>query len=279
MKTAADIYRFAVDPNSDTAAANVLRLVGRDKDVLEIGAGPGSIARPLTELNDCRVSAVEIDEKCVEILRGFCEHVWRRDLNDLAWADDVPAGAYDNIVIADVLEHIVDPWTTLRRAAAFLKPEGSIVVSIPHASHASILGCLLANDFHYNDWGLLDRTHIRFFSMRNIQALFEGAGLAIADYTFVLKHPSETEFAEIWATLPALSRAVLEHSDYANVYQVVLRAVPAARQLAVKGRSLLDSVRRLRSASCATSPSTCPSSIRSQKTMRGGVRASPSGRT
>ena len=240
MKTAADIYRFSVDPNSDTAAANVLRFVGRDKKVLEIGAGPGSISRPLQEFNGCRVSAVEIDEKSVEILKGFCEQVWRRDLNAADWADGIPEQSYDNVVIADVLEHINDPWSTLRRAGTFLKPDGSIVVSIPHASHASILACLLNNDFDYRDWGLLDRTHIRFFSMKNLQALFDAADLRIADFSFVLKHPLDTEFAETWKSLPPRTQALLEMGDFANVYQVVIRAMPKGRDGTLPGRILYD---------------------------------------
>jgi 2-polyprenyl-3-methyl-5-hydroxy-6-metoxy-1,4-benzoquinol methylase len=242
MKTAADIYRFSVDPDSDTAAANILRFVGRDREVLEIGAGPGSIARPLNEFNGCRVSAVEIDTKSVEILREFCKEVWQRDLNDPSWTKDIQGSAYDAVVIADVLEHLIDPWTTLRLAASLVKETGSIVVSIPHASHASIIACLINNDLEYRDWGLLDRTHIRFFSMKNIQVLFEDAGLAIVDFAYVLKHPSETEFAETWDLLPARTKAILELGDYANVYQIVVRAVPAdraARSL-VPGLKLLD---------------------------------------
>ena len=68
-----------------------------------------------------------------------------------------------------------DPWTTLRLAGSLVNDAGSVVVSIPHASHAAILSCLLTNNFDYRDWGLLDRTHIRFFSMKNIQQLFERA--------------------------------------------------------------------------------------------------------
>jgi len=90
MKTAADIYNFTVDPTSDTAAANVLRFVGKDKKVIEIGAGPGSISKPLMEFNHCEVSAVEIDEKSVNILKIFCKQVWRHDLNDHAWINDLP---------------------------------------------------------------------------------------------------------------------------------------------------------------------------------------------
>jgi len=63
LRTAADIYKFDVDPESDSAPANVLRFVGFHKKVLEIGAGPGSIARPIAERNNYRVTAVELDEK------------------------------------------------------------------------------------------------------------------------------------------------------------------------------------------------------------------------
>ena len=84
-RTPADIYRFDVDVDSDTAAANVLRFVGRGKRVLEIGAGPGSIARPLAEVNACRVSELELDGASVEILRGFCDAVVRHDHHPEWW--------------------------------------------------------------------------------------------------------------------------------------------------------------------------------------------------
>ena len=70
-----------------SAAASVLRFAGCDKEVLEIVAGPGSIFRPSKEFSGCSVSAVEGYEKGVEILRGFCEQVWRRDLNDSTWGE------------------------------------------------------------------------------------------------------------------------------------------------------------------------------------------------
>ena len=71
------------------------------------------------------------------------------------------------------------------------------------------------------------RTHIRFFSMRNIQALIESAGLKIVEYAYVLHPPENTEFAETWRALSPRARAVLEESDFPHVYQVVMRAIPA----------------------------------------------------
>ena len=186
MKTSADIYRMEVDPDSDTAPANVLRFAGNDRTVLDIGAGPGSIARPLVELNHNRVTAIELDAKSVEILNEFCEQVIQADLNDTTWPRLLNGKRFDTVILADVLEHLTDPWTALKLAAGVIDEDGSVIVSLPHASHVAMIACLLNNDFEYHDWGLLDRTHIRFFSMRNIQALIESAGLKIVEYAYVL---------------------------------------------------------------------------------------------
>ena len=226
-KTPAEIYDFPVDPDSDVAGAHVLSLVGNDKRVLELGAGPGSIARPLVDINGCRLTALEIDPASVRILKRFCEHVVLADLNDQDWPARLPECAYDVVVIADVLEHLYDPWTTLRRAQELVGPDGCVVVSIPHASHAAILACLLKGDFRYGDWGLLDKTHIRFFSLDNMQALFEGAGLKVVDARFVMRHPDETEFADVWQSLSDEQQDVLLASPAARIYQAVVKAVPA----------------------------------------------------
>ena len=240
--TSADIYRFSFDPDSDHAGAQILRLIGKSKDVLEIGAGPGSIARPLVELGGCRVTALEIDPRSVSILKKFCEHVVQADLNDPSWAKGLPRAKFDAVVIADVLEHLYDPWSTLRQARDLVNDEGCVIISIPHASHAGIIACLLAEDFRYDDCGLLDKTHIRFFSMKNVQDLFEGAGLKIVDARFVIKHPAETELADVWRALSDDQRSLLEAQPHSNVYQIVAKTVPAERQPDLGSRLLSEFV-------------------------------------
>jgi 2-polyprenyl-3-methyl-5-hydroxy-6-metoxy-1,4-benzoquinol methylase len=239
MSVSAQRYQYPVDPAAlNTAAANIIRFTGADKAVLELGAGPGSITRPLVELNRNRLTALEYDADSVQILKGFCDLALRADLNDNSWPALLQDKRFDVIVAADVLEHLYDPWATLKLATTLLNEGGSVVVSLPHAAHAVIMGCLMANDFQYRGLGLLDRTHIRFFGMRNVQALFEEAGLKIAEYAFVLRPPEETEFAEIWAALPATTRAILETGDFAHVYQVVVRAVVAAHAPELAGHHL-----------------------------------------
>lgn len=223
-RTSASIYRFEVDPESDTAAANILRLVGHNKRVLEIGAGPGSIARPLSVHNQCRVTALEIDPNCIPILEAFCERVIQADLNSPTWTASLGGAKFDVIVIADVLEHLVDPWTTLRQAVDLLQPHGHVVCSIPNASHSAILSCFATDDVDYRESGLLDRTHIRFFGVRNLQKLFQHAGLRIIDALYVVRPPQITEFADRWATLPRSTRRILEAGPFSQVYQTVVKA-------------------------------------------------------
>ncbi|MBZ9795688.1 class I SAM-dependent methyltransferase [Mesorhizobium sp. ES1-4] len=226
-KSAADIYVFDVDPNSDTAAANVLRLAGKDKDVLEIGAGPGSIARPLVEKNGCRVTALEADPKCLPILRKFCVDVIHGDLNQPDWDKAFSGRSFDVIVIADVLEHLIDPWQTLRIARKLLRPNGTVVSSIPNASHAAMIASILNNDVDYRDWGLLDRTHVRFFGAKNIQNLFRQADLKIVDARYVVRTPEMTEFVDTWRLTSAQLRGALELPAFSQVYQTVVLAVDA----------------------------------------------------
>ena len=103
-----------------------------------------------------------------------------------------------------------------------------MVVSLPHIAHSAVVACLLAEDFEYQPWGLLDKTHIRFWGMKNIQKLFDEAGFKVIEVDFVIRSPEQTEFAARWRKLPEEVRQALAWNRYGNVYQVVVKAVPEA---------------------------------------------------
>ena len=227
VKQEKHLYEYAVDPNSLTAGAFVVEFVGRNQRVLEVGCGPGSITRVLATARQCKVTGIELDPQAIEKVRPFCEAVMSADLNNPDWPKLVAdRGPFDVVIAADVLEHLYDPWNNLERMAGLLGPNGHLVISLPHACHAALVAGLVGGDVHYRDWGLLDRTHIRFFGLTNIQTLFENAGLKIIDYRFVIKSPQETEFAEQWARLPSGMRSALASVPHADIYQVVIKAVP-----------------------------------------------------
>ena len=132
---------------------------------------------------------------------------------------------FEVVIAADVLEHLYNPLATLKAMKGLLDDNGCIVVSLPHAGHSVIQACLFDEDFEYRDVGLLDRTHIRFFGIKNIQKLFEDADMKIIHAEFVVRNPENTEFAERWANTPQALRNVLEKNPFGSVYQVVVKAV------------------------------------------------------
>jgi SAM-dependent methyltransferase len=240
--SSATTYVYDIDLSSDLPGAHIARFIGTGKRVLELGAGPGAVSRLLAEGNQCEVTAVELDPDCVPILRQFCRHVVQANLNDPAWAGQIPEQKYDFIVIADVLEHLYDPWATLRLARQFIDTDGAILISLPHACHAALVACLLSGDVRYGEWGLLDRTHIRFFSLTNMQALVESAGLGIVEARFIRSHPDQTEFADLWAGLSASQQKLLLATPGADTYQAVMKVMPPHADGTSRGRRIMDLV-------------------------------------
>ena len=232
-------YDYEIDLTDDSAPARVVRMVGRGKRVLEIGAGRGSMTRVLRDKSGCRVTALEIDEESIQHLSPFCERVYRTDLDDPSWKQVLDnEGEFDVVVVADVLEHLVEPWTALEQMKGLVGAHGYLVVSLLHAGHNAILASLLNEDFQYRESGLLDRTHIRFFGMKNIQDLFDGAGLSIVEVEFVIRLPEHTELADAWGNISPSTRLALLKNKFGMVYQVVIKAVPSSA--AVRGISLLS---------------------------------------
>ncbi len=220
-------YEYTIDLDARTAPAYVVQLVGSSKRVLELGCGPGSITRLLSEHGECRVTALELDPEAITKVAPYCEAIMRADLNSAEWPQLLDGTErFDVVVAADVLEHLYDPWSTLKRMARFINGNGYLIISLPHVGHAAVVSCLINGDFEYRDWGLLDRTHIRFFGLKNIEELFAQADLKIIEARYVVKPPEETEFAASWCRLSATEQDVLKNSDHADVYQVVVKAVP-----------------------------------------------------
>lgn len=222
-------YEYTVDLAAQTAPAYVVRLVGSSKRVLELGCGPGSITKQLVEHGHCQVKALEQDPDAISKAAPYCEAIVQADLNSADWPQLLDGvERFDVVVAADVLEHLYDPWTALKRMAHFVSATGYLVISLPHVGHAAVVSCLLNGDFEYRDWGLLDRTHIRFFCLKNIEKLFAQADLKIVEVKYVVKPPEETEFSASWCRLPAAMQDAVKSSDHADVYQVVVKAVPVS---------------------------------------------------
>lgn len=231
MEDTSHKYQYPVKPGS--APYRAARMVGVGRRVLELGSGPGALTRLLHQ-QSCQVTAVDYDASALKLVSRYSERTIRCDLNSLDWPTLLAEyGKFQCIVAADVLEHLYDPWSALQRVHDLLAEDGNLVLSLPHAAHNALIASLLNADFSYRPWGLLDKTHIRFFALRNMQALLNEAGFAIIDAEFVVRNPGDTELANHWRVLPNEVREYLDRTNkYGSIYQVVLTAVPAGRATA-----------------------------------------------
>jgi 2-polyprenyl-3-methyl-5-hydroxy-6-metoxy-1,4-benzoquinol methylase len=171
-----------LNPSYTTARPDLLSLVPDSAStILDVGCSVGALGgaikgrRPGTF-----VAGIEYDPVAAEQARGVLDFVLNSDLNAGLDAAALPRQQFDCIICGDVLEHLVDPWTTLAQLGQLLTPDGAIIVSLPNVRHIStIYALVVGGEWPYRDRGIHDRTHLRFFTLKNLRALFNDSGLQI----------------------------------------------------------------------------------------------------
>lgn len=145
--------------------------------VLDVGCGAGALAQELKKRLACCVVGIEGNPAMAQVAAERCNRVYVGD------AEEVDLGAedpFDCIIYGDVLEHLGDPWRTLSRHVQRLARGGRVIASLPNVRNARVIARLiLKGEWEYAEYGILDRTHLRFFTRKSGCALFEGAGLRI----------------------------------------------------------------------------------------------------
>jgi SAM-dependent methyltransferase len=172
-------YAFKADPHSSHGLMLQWLGEGGNRRLLDVGAADGLLARHLAA-RGWRVTGIESDAALADAGAAHCERVIHVDLNrGLPDLED----RFDAIVYGDVLEHLVDPLEVLIGLNRFLVPGGIVLVSIPNVAHLWIRLGLLAGRFEYGDRGILDRTHLRFFTERSLRALLREAHVRVERWT------------------------------------------------------------------------------------------------
>lgn len=148
--------------------------------VLDIGCGAGAFSANLKANGRLEyVIGAEFDASAAAIARTRLDAVYTIDLEKLT---ELPAewGRFDFIFCLDVLEHLRDPWAVLRLLAASLQQDGEILISVPNVRNFRVvLPLLLKGEWRYQDTGILDRTHLRFFTKKSAVEMAERAGLKV----------------------------------------------------------------------------------------------------
>ncbi|UYP28923.1 class I SAM-dependent methyltransferase [Pseudomonas sp. Z8(2022)] len=148
-------------------------------EVLEIGCGAGGTLSYLKSNGLAQhVVGIDIASSQIEVaLRQGVDEAFVSNLDDL---EEILHGrTFDAILMLDVLEHLVDPWSVLKRISGFLRPGGRAYVSLPNVQSVRVLVPLLMGQWRYKELGILDKTHLRFFTKRTAVELLRGAGFEL----------------------------------------------------------------------------------------------------
>ena len=191
--------------------------------VLEFGCSSGYMTRYLKEELSCEVHVLEIDAEAVENARPYSVDCFVGDIESYGWVEYWKDKKFDVITFADVLEHLRNPESVLRQCKGLLRTGGEILISIPNISHNGVIADLLNNRFTYSTHGLLDTTHIRFFTKSSFEDLLENLGFEIVEYYGTKVKAKSSEFSLSYKNLPWYLRMILKYRSSGNVYQNLFR--------------------------------------------------------
>jgi O-antigen biosynthesis protein len=210
----------------------VVGLVEPGSRVLEFGCATGYMSQVLHDRLGANVVAVELNAEAAQLAAVHCDRILVGDAEELDLEAELGGERFDAVLFADVLEHLRDPAALLRRVRQFVAEGGVVIASIPNIAHASVRLALLGGSFRYREQGLLDESHLRFFTREGVQDLFESSGYLITQWLRRRLEVEETEIA-VPRSVPEEARAWATGDPEATTYQFVVCAVPsdAASQL------------------------------------------------
>lgn len=164
----------------DSVRKEILPLLPEDMArVLEVGCGSGGTLEWLKREKGCSwIAGIELSEESGRIAGERLDFFVLGNVEQMDLP--FPSGSVDLVLCLDVLEHLVDPWAAVRRLCVLLRPGGFLIASLPNICHRSAIIPLLFRDrWDYQPSGILDRTHLRFFTRKTSVELLEQNGFAV----------------------------------------------------------------------------------------------------
>lgn len=205
--------------------------------LLEIGCGAGLTGRYVKErFSDAWVMGIDINEAAVAQAAGILDSALCASIESLDFQSaGLSPGSIDTIVMGDVLEHLYDPWRVMERLLPLLSPDGILSASIPNTRNLIVLNELAGGDWLYEEQGLLDITHIRFFTLKGIHRLLAETGWralgmqARLDHRLTEIHDNAVRSALKRLRLPNVTISAKDDADITELctFQYLVLATPA----------------------------------------------------
>ncbi|SKB51839.1 Methyltransferase domain-containing protein [Lachnospiraceae bacterium] len=220
-------YNYELDLNTKNSNSMIINMIKPGSLVLEFGPAFGRLTKYISESLSCTVDIVEMDsesgENASKYARTACIGKINGNIETLAWTKKLAGNKYDYIIFADVLEHLHNPGDVLRVCCGFLKKDGEILCSVPNIAHSSIIISLWNNDFTYQNVGLLDQTHVHFFTRKTFELLARENGLEPISIESISVGVGGNEIRWIYDSLPEIVNEELRLRDEGDAYQYIFR--------------------------------------------------------
>jgi SAM-dependent methyltransferase len=233
MTSPLHIYQRDLSAAPDNSIVRLAHWIQQDPgDVLDLGMGAGTLGRHLHSLLPGRhfhIDGITLNPAEADAAKPYYRQCWVADLETLDLGAILRARRYQWIVCADVLEHLRNPERLLEECHKVLKPEGELLVSIPNASYAGLIADLLHGHWSYGPEGLLDRTHVRFFTKQSFTELLWQSGWAPHVVEAIFQPWHNTEFSRPFDNLPPCVARYILAQPHTAAYQWIFRAKPSNR--------------------------------------------------
>lgn len=189
--------------------------------ILEFGPASGRLTRYLKEEKKCDMYIVELDEEAGKIAAQSAKDYVIGDIQDYVWVEKFADIQFDYILFADVLEHLTEAANVVREAAKLLKSTGQICLSVPNIAHNSVIIDMINNKFEYKATGIMDNTHVHFYTKDSLDLFVKECGLYIEKRFGTYTQVGLNEFDNSYENMPELFKEYLKSRKYGELYQLV----------------------------------------------------------
>lgn len=218
-------YDFAINiDEKNDARVIAFDFIKPNSKVLDVGSASGQFGEILKKNKNCELYGIEYDADSIKMAeeKSVFEKIYQLDLNnfDIGLFKEY-IGYFDYIVFGDVLEHLLDPIKVLETFKCLLSPCGKYIISLPNVAHATVKINLLTDNFEYEEIGILDKTHIKFFTHKTIPTFLAEAKLKINKFDYTVMHVKRHSAEDNLCALPTRVKKFIFKDYYSYVLQYV----------------------------------------------------------
>jgi len=219
------IYQVSLDPENENDARIIAsKYIPSNSIVLDVGSACGDFGAFLHRNKNCEMHGMEFSSESIAVAKetGAYSTINRVDLNSFeSAAFENYWKSFDVIVLLDVLEHVAQPNKAFYALKTFLREGGFFVISLPNVAFGDVKLQLLNDDFSYTETGILDETHLKFFTFKSIADFFSRQGVRILDCSVVVADVAGAH------RVPSRVRSYVLKDPHSFVYQYVMKAEPS----------------------------------------------------